>query len=817
MEGWPESAAFPGLPPELTDDPLRGFIDFGGLALPPAAHEAGAATVPPPPLEGGFSLPPLQFEAMPPDGFSVPMPPLPPGQADTRMPPSELYPTGSGGGSSGGGGGGGSGGGVLAPAGGRQQCTAALTEEAKLERSRAQNRAKQARFRERQKEKREQMEQQYDSVSQDLERERQLNESMKLSGSLLDAVKQQKDAAVGILHAAAGRTPPALDADGAQQALCFADSSCGVLSGPAGAVGATLAAQFRALSFEARVEICTSIFHSSDGAKRVLKQTAGEHGERLDGFALDFDSKRAMGDHMLETHPQLLEAALALSDEDVLQEWADLGEAAAKAVAAVDNGVLTEEEAVRRMHPATMYQAIRNSMLLLHKPQQLQHLITHNRYEGESEEAATARWRRVMAAMHVPREACATCLPAYESYCDRVRQLGEEAASAVATLQEVQQSMDRQIEQLGDSSLNSMVRQYLTLAEATGKLEQAPTLALLATMDFYAAAGSVTTPMQKLRMTATCRPLHPDVVAIVREGLKQFSSACCPRPRCCTPRQLPPGLDTRNAAMMLVQQLSVALEAAHAAAEPFVGAAYREVPAFVALYGLVFFAALPFWRYIVGVDTRRAAILSSCCMSSLHGILSALGGYQQLMQWHGFHLDLPNTLPQKLLNEFSLAYMIADLFFFLLPFTPDDFVFLIHHVISSVYLVGCLNTGHGAISCVLMFFLGEVTSPIFNTFSMSKELRHHSKAAFRVFTFTSPLFTIAFVGVRSVIAPPVVGWFVYTLWFRSTLIPTAWRVTMGTCVSLGMVASQLWSFKLLRGYTKQHRRVQQLADAKKQE
>ena len=46
------------------------------------------------------------------------------------------------------------------------------------------------------------------------------------------------------------------------QALCFADSSCGVLSGPAGAVGATLAAQFRALSFEARVEICTSIFHS---------------------------------------------------------------------------------------------------------------------------------------------------------------------------------------------------------------------------------------------------------------------------------------------------------------------------------------------------------------------------------------------------------------------------------------------------------------------------------------------------------------------------------------------------------------------------
>lgn len=50
--------------------------------------------------------------------------------------------------------------------------------------------------------------------------------------------------------------------------------------------------------------------------------------------------------------------------------------------------------------------------------------------------------------------------------------------------------------------------------------------------------------------------------------------------------------------------------------------------------------------YVVGVDKKRAAILASCTISSTHGILSSLGGYQQLLAWQGFQLDLPNTLPQ---------------------------------------------------------------------------------------------------------------------------------------------------------------------------
>lgn len=39
---------------------------------------------------------------------------------------------------------------------------------------------------------------------------------------------------------------------------------------------------------------------------------------------------------------------------------------------------------------------------------------------------------------------------------------------------------------------------------------------------------------------------------------------------------------------------------------------------------------------------------------------------------------------------------------------------------SPLPLCSCLLNGHGAIGCIMMFFMGEVTSPIFNAFSISK-------------------------------------------------------------------------------------------------
>ncbi len=76
---------------------------------------------------------------------------------------------------------------------------------------------------------------------------------------------------------------------------------------------------------------------------------------------------------------------------------------------------------------------------------------------------------------------------------------------------------------------------------------------------------------------------------------------------------------------MLVEQLHEALDGFSAAVEPLVGPAWREVPAFTLFFGAIFLVALALWRYAAGLERSKAAVLASCCMSSVHGLLSALG------------------------------------------------------------------------------------------------------------------------------------------------------------------------------------------------
>lgn len=99
--------------------------------------------------------------------------------------------------------------------------------------------------------------------------------------------------------------------------------------------------------------------------------------------------------------------------------------------------------------------------------------------------------------------------------------------------------------------------------------------------------------------------------------------------------------------------------------------------------------------------------------------------------------------------------------------------------------------GAGAISCVLMFWMGDITEPLWATFIISRELRHSSKVAYRVYTYVSPVFTAAFLLVRSVLGPPMVAWLVYTLWFRTSAVPLTWRISMGACLSIGIIGSQV--------------------------
>lgn len=60
---------------------------------------------------------------------------------------------------------------------------------------------------------------------------------------------------------------------------------------------------------------------------------------------------------------------------------------------------------------------------------------------------------------------------------------------------------------------------YCTVFEAAGQLLHAPDAALAEMLAFYSVAGRVATLLQKARIVAVCRPLDPDIPALVGETL----------------------------------------------------------------------------------------------------------------------------------------------------------------------------------------------------------------------------------------------------------------------------------------------------------
>ncbi|EFN59061.1 hypothetical protein CHLNCDRAFT_137778 [Chlorella variabilis] len=346
--------------------------------------------------------------------------------------------------------------------------TASLSkDEEKQEKARAANRAKQARHRARQKERKEQLEAQYEATAADLEREQQLNASMKVSCATLEAVKEQKDVVVQVLQAAAGTDQPAQGQQQQQQQLERAGTS------------GILAEQIWALPFRERVDVL----------KKQLAQQMATH------------------------HPDLLAAALSMSPELLLQEWGQLGELAAEVVQLYDDGELTEAEVEERMSPAVTYfvSAILGAVLLNHKPDVLLHLFQNTTLPGETKEQTVG--------MGVSREQTQLLLPAYRTYCDRMQQLGADTAASLAALRELQQNLNAQVL---ESGLSAGVQQYLRVFEAAGQLSHQPNAALLITMEFMSTSGAHVTPLQKSKMIAQCRPLHPDVACVVRGGLEHF-------------------------------------------------------------------------------------------------------------------------------------------------------------------------------------------------------------------------------------------------------------------------------------------------------
>lgn len=73
--------------------------------------------------------------------------------------------------------------------------------------------------------------------------------------------------------------------------------------------------------------------------------------------------------------------------------------------------------------------------------------------------------------------------------------------------------------------------------------------------------------------------------------------------------------------------------------------------------------------------------------------------------------------------------MAVDFFMFLIPFTPGDYLFVGHHLMTFGYMLSSLVINRGGLSCLILMVLGECTSLFQNSWLISRELRHESNVS----------------------------------------------------------------------------------------
>lgn len=90
-------------------------------------------------------------------------------------------------------------------------------------------------------------------------------------------------------------------------------------------------------------------------------------------------------------------------------------------------------------------------------------------------------------------------------------------------------------------------------------------------------------------------------------------------------------------------------------------------------------------------------------------------------------------------------------------FTPDDYLFLMHHAMTTFYMTSARVLGAGYMSAFICMLLGEMTNPLQNAWLIGKqamELDCCNGPAMETFNETAKLaFAVAYFAVRMIIAP----------------------------------------------------------------
>lgn len=226
----------------------------------------------------------------------------------------------------------------------------------------------------------------------------------------------------------------------------------------------------------------------------------------------------------------------------------------------------------------------------------------------------------------------------------------------------------------------------------------------------------------------------------------------------------------------------------------------HDVLAFLLFFGVLYVLTFAVCRVGCGLRAKTASLIGTCACSLVHGLFCILVGVEVLFLGRFIHdkkLDHINSLLETYMMQFSLSYLLFDTIF-----SISDPLFLVHHFLSVSYLVAVLKLGVGGVSTVFVFFIGEVTSPVFNSFTVLNEIRREYRYpwAVKLFNVVSPIFTFSFIFVRTFVCVPLVGWYAHRLLSDSHAIPMAVRVGMLALVVAGMAGSQVWSWKLYKGW-----------------
>lgn len=257
-----------------------------------------------------------------------------------------------------------------------------------------------------------------------------------------------------------------------------------------------------------------------------------------------------------------------------------------------------------------------------------------------------------------------------------------------------------------------------------------------------------------------------------------------------------------------------------------------------AAHWAVFEASHAGWRAVAARHRARhpaAAVLqlASSVMAGLHGLIVTCwtGWLLQHWDWHTF--DGANSASLEAALLFSAAYFAVDLFAYLLPYTPQDVLYMLHHVVSLLFIGTALHLGRGAAAVAFGLFIGacaclqqrtvlpaycsarktkqtkwshlkswlrhaagEFTNPLFHIFLTLQLFAPSSKAAAVAYRYWALAFTAIFLLVRSVLAPPAAIWFTWRAMAASAPLP---HRLIQAVTALGiMVVSQLFAADFVR-------------------